>query len=143
MAHSLEARVPILDPVVAELAFALPTRLKVRGLEKKRLLRRAVAPLLPRAILEGKKRGFSAPIGNWLRNELQPLAREVLSPADLRRQGFFEPDAVTRLLDEHAARRADNSRKIWAVLTFALWFDRYAGADVPAEVRAEQLLTEA
>jgi asparagine synthase (glutamine-hydrolysing) len=144
MAHSLEARVPILDPVVAELALALPSRLKVRGLEKKRLLRRAVAPLLPREILEGKKRGFSAPIGNWLRNELQPLAREVLSPASLRRQGFFRPDVVTRLIDDHAERRADNSRKIWALLTFALWYERYAdGSAAETAPAADALLAEA
>jgi asparagine synthase (glutamine-hydrolysing) len=145
MAHSLEARVPILDPVVAELSFALPSRLKVRGLEKKRLLRRAVESLLPREILEGKKRGFVPPIGSWLREELQPVAREVLSPATLRRQGFFEPRAVAQLLDAHAERKADNSRKIWALLTFGLWFDRYAagGRSAAAEPEADALLAEA
>jgi asparagine synthase (glutamine-hydrolysing) len=141
MAHSLEARVPLLDPVVAELALALPSKLKVRGLAKKRLLRRAVAPLLPREILEGKKRGFSAPIGSWLRDELQPLTREVLSPACVRRQGFFRPDVVTRLVDDHAAGAADNSRKIWALLTFSLWFERYAAGT--ADAYAEPLTAEA
>jgi asparagine synthase (glutamine-hydrolysing) len=138
MAHSLEVRVPILDTLVAELALALPVRLKVRGLAKKRLLRRAVASLLPREILEAKKRGFSAPIGTWLRNELRETARDVLSPANVRRQGFFDPAVVTRLLDEHTAMRADNSRKIWALLAFALWFDRYgAPTTSPARVARE------
>jgi asparagine synthase (glutamine-hydrolysing) len=138
MAHSLEARVPILDPVVAELALALPSRLKVRGLAKKRLLRRAVAPLLPREILEGKKRGFAAPIGAWLRDELLPLTRDVLSPANVERQGFVRPDVVARLVDDHAAGAADNSRKIWALLTFSLWHDRYAdgAGDSPAPAAA-------
>jgi asparagine synthase (glutamine-hydrolysing) len=128
MAHSLEVRVPLLDPVVADLALALPRRLKVRGLSKKRLLRRAVAPLLPREILEGKKKGLVPPIGDWLRGPLQALTRDVLSPDAMRRQGFFEPQIVTRLIDEHAANRADNSRKIWALLNFSMWFDRYATA---------------
>jgi asparagine synthase (glutamine-hydrolysing) len=137
MAHSLEARVPILDPVVAELALSLPSRLKVRGLSKKRLLRRAVEPLLPREIVEGKKRGFSAPVAAWLRSELQPLTRDVLSPANVERQGFFEPAVVTRLVDDHASGAADNSRKIWALLTFALWHDRYAnGRTEPATAPA-------
>src|SRR5207344_2523135 len=61
MAHSLEARVPFCDPVVAELALALPRKLKVRGLSKKRLLRDAVATLLPREIVRGRKQGFSIP----------------------------------------------------------------------------------
>jgi asparagine synthase (glutamine-hydrolysing) len=143
MAHSLEARVPLLDPVVAELALALPTRMKVRGLAKKRLLRRAVEPLLPREILEGEKRGFSPPMGSWLRGELQPMAREALSADTVRRQGFFEPAEVTRLLDAHVAGTADNSRKIWALLTFSLWHDRYADASLPGELEAEQLVAEA
>ena len=143
MAHSLEARVPMLDPVVAELALALPTRMKVRGLSKKRLLRRAVEPLLPREILEGEKRGFSPPMGNWLRGELQPLARDALSPETVRRQGFFEPAAVTRLLDAHVAGTADNSRKVWALLVFSLWHERYAGGSLPAELEPEQLVAEA
>ena len=69
MAHSLEARVPYLDPVVATLALALPTRLKVRGFSKKRLLRKAVAPLLPDSVVSGRKRGFSIPAAAWLRGD--------------------------------------------------------------------------
>src|SRR6266700_1462235 len=84
MAHSLEARVPFLDPLVTTLAFALPTRLKVRGLAKKVLLRKAVEPLLPREIVHGRKRGFSIPAAAWLRGELEPFARELLSPARVR-----------------------------------------------------------
>jgi asparagine synthase (glutamine-hydrolysing) len=130
MANSLEARVPILDPVVADLALALPRRMKVRRFQKKRLLRRAVAPLLPDAVLRGEKRGFSIPMAAWLRGELEPLARDLLSGEKLRRSGFFRPDAVTRLLDEHVSGKADHSRKVWALLSFALWFDQY-GADAP------------
>ena len=106
----------------------LRTAARKRADEQNRHLRRAVTPLLPREVIAGKKRGFSPPIGNWLRNELQPLTREVLSPAALRQQGYFRPDAVSLLIDEHAARKADNSRKIWALLTFSLWLDRYATA---------------
>jgi asparagine synthase (glutamine-hydrolysing) len=128
MANSLEARVPILDPVVADLALALPRRMKVRRFQKKRLLRRAVAPLLPDPILRGEKRGFSVPMAAWLRGELQPLARDLLSPENLRRAGFFRPEVVTRLLDDHVSGKADHSRKVWALLVFTLWLDRY-GAD--------------
>jgi asparagine synthase (glutamine-hydrolysing) len=128
MANSLEARVPLLDPVVAELALALPTRMKVRGLSKKRLIRKAMAPLLPSEILDGPKRGFSIPVAGWLRNELAPLARDVLSPDAVRRQGVFAPAAVTGLLDAHAAGTRDHSRELWALLVFSLWFDRYAMA---------------
>ena len=95
MAHSLEARVPFCDPEVAELALALPRSMKVRRLAKKRLLRDAVAGLLPQEIVRGRKQGFSIPAAAWLRGDLQPFAREMLSPDRLRAQGFFNPETVT------------------------------------------------
>ena len=135
MAHSLEARVPYLDPVVSELALALPTALKVRGLSKKRLLRRVAASLVPREIVRARKRGFSIPAAAWLRGELEPLARELLAPQRTRRQGFFEPAAVTRLLDEHVARRQDHSRQLWGLISFSLWAEQSASAaGAPAAV---------
>jgi asparagine synthase (glutamine-hydrolysing) len=124
MAHSLEARVPYLDTVVADLAFALPTRLKVRGFSKKRLLRQAVAPLLPRSVVNGRKRGFSIPAAAWLRGDLQPVAREILSASTLGQQGFFRPETVARLLDEHTSGREDLSRQLWGLLCFALWHEQ-------------------
>jgi asparagine synthase (glutamine-hydrolysing) len=126
MAHSLEARVPMLDPVVSDLALALPAELKFRGFAKKRLLRRAAAPLLPSAILNARKQGFAMPVASWLRGELEPLAREVLAPDILRAQGYFRPEYVTRLIDDHVALRANNSRQIWSLLIFATWGERHA-----------------
>ena len=126
MAHSLEARVPFLDTEVADLALALETRQKVRGLSKKRLLRRAVEPLVPREIVRGRKQGFSIPVAAWLRGDLEPFARDVLSPETIERQGCLRPEAVTRVLDEHVSGKEDLSRQIWGLLSFTLWFDRYA-----------------
>ncbi len=82
MAWSLEARVPFMDTVVSNFAFSLPVRHKVRGFSKKRLLRKAMEPLLPHEIVHGKKRGFSIPAAAWLRGELEPFARETLSADD-------------------------------------------------------------
>jgi len=125
MAHSLEARVPFLDPAVTAFAFALPTRLKVRGFAKKVLLRKAVAPLLPRSVVQGRKRGFSIPAAAWLRGDLERFARETLSSATLERQGFFRPQAVERLIDVHVARKEDLSRQLWGLLAFTLWHERH------------------
>jgi asparagine synthase (glutamine-hydrolysing) len=125
MAHSLEGRVPFCDPAVAELALALPRSMRVRGFTKKRLLRQAVAPLLPREIVHGRKQGFSIPAAAWLRGDLEPFAREVLSPQALERQGFFDPAAVGALIEAHVSRRDDLSRQLWGLLAFTLWFERY------------------
>jgi asparagine synthase (glutamine-hydrolysing) len=141
MAHSLEARVPYLDPVVTNLALALPTRHQVRGLSKKVLLRKAAKPLLPREIVHGKKRGFSIPAAAWLRGELEPFARETLSEGTLRRQGLFQPAVVQRELDDHVAGREDRSRQLWGLLAFTLWHERHVERK-PGDVRMPELLAE-
>ena len=124
MAHSVEVRVPFLDPVVAELALALPTSAKVRGLAKKRLLRAVAATLLPREVARGAKRGFSIPMAAWLRGDLLPMARDLLAPTALERGGVLDPAPVSRLLEEHVARRDDHSRALWGLLCFVLWQQR-------------------
>ena len=136
MAWSLETRVPFLDTVVTNFAFSLPTSQKVRGLAKKRLLRRAVEPLLPRSVVHGRKRGFSIPAAAWLRGELEPFARETLAPETLRRQGYLQPEAVNAVLDRHVAGRDDLSRQLWGLLAFTLWYERHVEGirrDVPLE----------
>jgi len=142
MAHSLEARVPFLDPVVTNFALSLPARHRVNGLRKKVLLRKAVAPLVPGRIIRGKKRGFSIPAAAWLRGELEPFARETLSADTLRRQGFFRPEAVTTLIDRHVAGREDLSRQLWGLLAFTLWYERHVEREPQAlrEPRLEALV---
>jgi asparagine synthase (glutamine-hydrolysing) len=126
MAHSLELRVPFLDNEVAAMALGLATPLKVRGLAKKRLLRQALAPLLPKEVLRAPKQGFSIPVAAWLRGPLQEFAREVLSAGTLSRQGWLDPATVTAQLDRHCAGHEDLSRQLWGLIAFTLWFDRYA-----------------
>ena len=138
MAHSLEARVPFLDTAITNFAFALPTRHKVRAFGKKVLLRKAAEPLLPREIVHGKKRGFSIPAAAWLRGELEPFARDVLSADRLRRQGFFRPEVVARVLDDHVSGRQDLSRQLWGLLAFTLWHERHVER-VPTTPRRDLL----
>jgi asparagine synthase (glutamine-hydrolysing) len=97
----------------------------VRGLRKKVLLRKAAAPLVPPELLRRRKRGFSIPAAAWLRGELEPFARDTLSADRLRSQGFFRPEAVTRLIDDHVAGREDLSRQLWGLLSFMLWHERH------------------
>jgi asparagine synthase (glutamine-hydrolysing) len=118
--------VPFLDPVVADLALALPSRHKVLGASTKRLLRRAVAPLVPREVTHGPKRGFSIPAAAWLRGPLLPFAREVLSADGLRAGGVFDAAAVARVLDRHASGAEDLSRQLWGLMAFTLWQRRAA-----------------
>ena len=125
MAHSLETRVPFCDPAVTELALALPRRLKVRGLPKKRLLRRAVAPLLPRADPPRPKRGFSIPAAAWLRGDLRPFARDVLSPDASRAQGLFGPEAVDAPARRARRRQRRPQPPDLGPADVSLWLERY------------------
>jgi asparagine synthase (glutamine-hydrolysing) len=137
MLHSLEARVPYLDELVAGFALSLPRALRVRGTVKKRLLRRAAARLLPPEIVHGRKRGFSIPAAAWLRDPMAPFLREVLSPETLRGQGVLDPAQVGRLIAEHQSRREDLSRQLWGLMTLTLWLDRNRAAVSTAVAAAD------
>src|SRR2546428_10733809 len=137
MAPSLEARVPFLDRAVVELGRRIPSRLRLRGLPPKFLLRRAMAERLPAAIVRGKKLGFNVPMSAWLAGELREFTQDVLAPARLRRQGLLDPTAVGRLLDEHMTRRADRSHALWTLLVLVVWHDEVvSGVRPPAALAA-------
>jgi asparagine synthase (glutamine-hydrolysing) len=138
MAHSLEARVPFLDPAVTSFAFSLPAKHRVNGFRKKVLLRKAVAPLVPEQIVRGKKRGFSIPAAAWLRGELEPFARDTLSAETVGRQGYFDPRAVERVIDRHVRGEEDLSRQLWGLLAFTLWHERHVERE-PGALREPRL----
>ena len=125
MACSLEVRVPLLDRRVVELAASLPMRLKLRGFTTKYVFKRALSGVLPREVLERRKKGFGAPLARWFRAELAPLLQEACAPDMIRRAGLFRPEAVERLLGEHAAGRRDHRKKLYTLLAFQLWASRY------------------
>src|SRR5687768_6139022 len=101
MAVSLEVRAPFLDPRVAEYAASLPSSYKLRGRTTKYILKRAVKDYLPPSVIRRRKKGFGVPVAEWLKENLRPLARDLLSPDRVRRAGVFNPDYVSRLQDEH------------------------------------------
>lgn len=121
MAVSLEARVPFLDHELVEAAFALPGGFKLRGMDKKHVLKRALARRLPGDVLRRRKRGFNVPMARWLRSELDEAVRYHLGESRQRSLGFFQPEAVKRLRREHFQHRRDRSREIWGLLNFSLW----------------------
>jgi len=123
MAVSLESRVPILDYTVAEFAATIPAGLKLRGGQKKHILKKALGGLLPDTILYRKKAGFSLPIAAWIKGELREMVRDVLSRDALAASGLFDPDLVQGVIEDHLAGRRDNSRPIWGLTNFMLWHD--------------------
>jgi asparagine synthase (glutamine-hydrolysing) len=122
MAASLEGRAPFLDHHLVEFACRLPIDLKLAGLATKRVLRHAVADLVPPPILRRVKRGLTVPLAAWLAGPLLPFARATLERLDPR---IFDRRTVRELLDEHGARRRDNRRELWALIMFQLWQDAW------------------
>jgi asparagine synthase (glutamine-hydrolysing) len=126
MAHSLEARVPFLDHRLVEFAATVPPRLKLKGLRhKKYLLKASLRGRLPEGILWRRKQGFNLPKAGWLAGELQDFAFDHLSPQQIQRMGLFDASQVTRLLDEHIAKKRDNSHQIWGLLCLSLWWQQF------------------
>jgi asparagine synthase (glutamine-hydrolysing) len=125
MAHSVEARTPFLDHGFVDLVRRIPARLRTRRNDLKYLLREAVAPLLPPALLSAPKRGFVIPFGLWLRGPLRSLVEDVLAPSALRRQNLLSPDFHDRYVRPHLAGTADHTSKIWAAIMFQLWYGRF------------------
>lgn len=121
MAATLEVRVPFLNVELVELAARMPPRLKLRGLKRKYILKRAAERLLPREIVWRKKAGFGAPVRSWLRGALRPLVDELLSAETIKRRGLFRPEAVRRVVEANQSGREDFSLQVFQLLTLELW----------------------
>jgi asparagine synthase (glutamine-hydrolysing) len=121
MAHGLEARVPFLDHHLVEWAFTVPGRHKIRDGTGKALVKTAMERHLPHDILHRRKQGFNVPMKIWMRGELREFVRDTLTPTRIRNRGFFRPEAVERLLDDHFSERKDASNKIFVLLMLETW----------------------
>lgn len=125
MATSLEARVPLLDKEVVELAFQVPDHLKVTKGQTKVLLKKVAARHVPRECVYRPKEGFSIPIKNWLNAKLRPLMESLLDQREIRSQGLFMPSAVERLKKEHLSGLANHSHVLWSLIVFQAWRKRW------------------
>ena len=125
MAASLEARVPLLDKELVELAFRVPSRLKVTRRDTKALLKQIAAQHVPADCAYRPKEGFSIPIKQWLKADLRPIMEELLAERHLAVGGLFKPQVVARLKAEHLAGRANHSHVLWALIVFQDWRRRW------------------
>lgn len=125
MAHSLEARVPLLDHKLTEFAARLPSRLKLAGKKRKVLLRNVASKLLPKQIIDRPKQGFPIPIERWLQKEAKPLMLDLLNQASIQRRGLFQADYVARLMNQHISGYADHSIALWGLMSLEMWFRKF------------------
>jgi asparagine synthase (glutamine-hydrolysing) len=125
MANSLEVRAPFLDHKVVEFAAGLPPGLKMHGFTTKYILKKTLERILPRKILYRPKHGFAVPISEWFRGELSSLLHEVLLDPTALSRGYFRPEQVVRLIQEHQSGQMDHGTRLWALLNLELWHRTY------------------
>lgn len=134
MANSLEVRSPFLDYRLVELSASLPPNLKVNGTDTKRILRRAVADLLPDSVMARSKVGFGLPMDRWMREDLYPMACDLLLDTKSHARHLFNPVVVQDLLKQHRDRQSNYGYHLWVLLFFELWCREILDA-VPTKVR--------
>jgi asparagine synthase (glutamine-hydrolysing) len=125
MAHSLEVRVPFLDHKLVEFFATIPVHLKIKGWDKKYILKKAAERYLSKENIYRRKTGFSVPLVLWFRTDLKDYVSDVLSESTIRRSGFFNYECVFKIINDHFNRSANNDEKIWALIVFVLWHQKY------------------
>jgi asparagine synthase (glutamine-hydrolysing) len=138
MLTSLEVRVPLLDHLFVEWVTGLPADFKMRDGKQKYILRKLAERVgVPREVLYRPKQGFALPLVHWMRNELKDLILTVLLEPKTLQRGYFNPQAVQQLLDEHFLGRRNHSDRIWRLLMLELWHRNFLESFQTADSSSE------
>jgi len=143
MAAGVEARPPLIDHRIVELAFRLRDDDRVRGTVQKALFRDVVAPWLPPEIARRPKANFAAPLRAWVRRDLRDMVDDLLSEGALRRRGLYRPEWVRRKIEDDRKGRADHGHLIWNLLNRELWFESFIDGGGKALVSAREVVAAA
>jgi asparagine synthase (glutamine-hydrolysing) len=143
MANSLEARCPFLDHCLLEYASGMPSALKLKGMTTKYVLKRALETILPSEIIWRKKHGFGVPIGRWFRAGLKDFLCDYLLSSTALGRGYFDEQALRRLVGAHMSGECDHGQRLWALLTLEIWHRQFIDGEVsswlstPTKTRSE------
>lgn len=121
MSASLETRAPLLDHRVIEFAARLPLGTKIKGKQRKAILRNLLYRHVPQELIERPKQGFTIPLDDWLRTSLRDWAEDLLSESRLKSDGFLNPKKIRRAWKAHVKGHRQNAHWLWPVLTFQSW----------------------
>ena len=133
MAVSLEARVPMLDHKVVELAARMPYECKMRAGTSKAVLKEIIGQWTTPEFLTRPKMGFGVPIGEWFRHELRDFVRDRLTSQRARERGLFDMQFVTQLIDDHQKEEVDHSAMLWSLLFLEEWFRLFVDNEKPPQ----------
>jgi asparagine synthase (glutamine-hydrolysing) len=139
MAHSLEARVPLLSHVFIDWTLTMPMKLKARGVGKF-ALREACRPWLPAGALDRKKQGFQMPLKDWFRGDFASFAREAWHDSGAADAGFLDNRAVDRLFEEHQLGEDNSAKLLYAITMFACWWQDQRHGQSPSTSSTKPIL---
>jgi len=122
MAYGLEVRVPLLDHHLLEFALSLPDEIRFRHGHGKWLLRKVAERYLPSKLLEPRKQGFTIPVAQWLRGEMEERVNEIFSSESFASRGVVRPDRALKLLEMHRSGSFDLGHRIWSIVILEMWF---------------------
>lgn len=125
MAANLEVRSPFLNKELVELSARIPSSLKIKGLKRKYIFKKAMENILPKEVIWRRKAGFGAPIRSWLRGGLKPMVSEFLSDSAIMNRGLFKPDKVSRIIKLNESGREDYALQVFQLLTLEIWFREF------------------
>lgn len=125
MAANLEVRAPFLNKELVELSAHIPSGLKIKGLKRKYILKKAVERVLPKEVIWRKKAGFSAPIRSWLRGALRPLVDDLLSESVVQKRGLFDPKYVHEIIDANLSGKEDYNLQVFQLLNLEIWMREF------------------
>ncbi len=140
MAHSLEARAPMLDHKFLEFVASIPPELKLKnGVESKYIFKKAVEPYLPHDIIYRKKMGFGVPIEHWFRHELRDMVRDILLSQQATQRGYFRRDYIEGILNRHQNQGESWQYLIWNLLMLELWHLMFIDKTLPIPSEHERV----
>ena len=125
MAANLEVRAPFLNRELVDLSARIPAGLKIKGLKRKYILKKAAESFLPKDVIWRKKAGFSAPIRSWLRGALRPMVDDLLSEATIRSRGLLDPRYVRQLIDDNLSGKEDHNLQVFQLLNLEIWMQEF------------------
>jgi asparagine synthase (glutamine-hydrolysing) len=134
MAHSIEARVPLLDHKLVEFAATVPADMRLRGVTTKYIFKQAMRGILPDDIIDRPKRGFAVPLGQWFRGKLESFASDLLLSAASRQRGSLNPQYIRKLLSMHAQGR-DLDMQLWTLISFEMWCRKFLDQGITLTTR--------
>jgi asparagine synthase (glutamine-hydrolysing) len=125
MAANLEVRVPFLNHEIVSLSEKIPAELKIKGLKRKYILKKAAESLLPKEIIWRKKAGFGAPIRSWIRTSLKPMIDDLLSEETIKRRGLFDFREVQKIIELNQSGKEDFNLQVFQLLNFEIWIREF------------------